>query len=516
MSEFRKYIRTAMFVDFDNIFITYTSEDQNLANQFATTPEKWLEWIEKQMPAAHVGDGAMRRVLVRRCYMNPVVFAQYRPFFTRAGFEVIDCPPLTSRGKTSTDIHMVMDAMDTLEHTTHFDEFVILSGDADFTPVLLRLRKHDRSTSVLAAGYVSPAYRAAADYVIDQETFVRDAIGFAEPESDRPITELESSENRQLAPYIEKIASRLEEAIRESGPIQAIDLPRLYREVTEMNRKNNWLGCGTLRRLTEVIVAHSNKLVITKEDPWRVNLSDAYQRVSVAASSLEATATEDDASPCERPIHELVEDMIRMYVSNSPRAVSMAKMADVLTKKFGPEMLESAWLGRGTFTNLLKTLNLPEIEITYQNPPYLYIEGVHRMDLESRPGEPQHRDDLPARISKITDSPLISTEHYGVLFQELAKEIRENEYNQTATSKAVRDHCVERGYSVSRNTINFVINGLLHVGVKLKSAKHERPEALAEKFYENVLTLCANAQLPLSDDEKREVYAWIVGGDEGQ
>jgi hypothetical protein len=92
-----------MFVDFDNIFITYASEDEELAKEFATKPEKWLEWIEKQMPAAHLGDSTERKVLIRRCYMNPVVFAQHRPFFTRAGFEVIDCPPLTTRGKTSTD-----------------------------------------------------------------------------------------------------------------------------------------------------------------------------------------------------------------------------------------------------------------------------------------------------------------------------------------------------------------------------------------------------------------------------
>jgi uncharacterized LabA/DUF88 family protein len=53
---------------------------------------------------------------------------------------VVDCPPLTQRGKTSADVYMVMDVLDALEHKTEFDEFIILSSDADFTPVLLRLR----------------------------------------------------------------------------------------------------------------------------------------------------------------------------------------------------------------------------------------------------------------------------------------------------------------------------------------------------------------------------------------
>jgi hypothetical protein len=52
--------------------------------------------------------------LIRRCYLNPQSFAKFRAFFILSAFEVIDCPPLTSRGKTSTDIHMVMDILDTL------------------------------------------------------------------------------------------------------------------------------------------------------------------------------------------------------------------------------------------------------------------------------------------------------------------------------------------------------------------------------------------------------------------
>ena len=53
-----------------------------------------------------------------------------------AGFEIIDCPALTSEGKTSTDIHMVLDIIDLLQHEAHYDEFIVFSADADFTPVL--------------------------------------------------------------------------------------------------------------------------------------------------------------------------------------------------------------------------------------------------------------------------------------------------------------------------------------------------------------------------------------------
>ena len=44
-----------------------------------------------------------------------------------AGFEIVDCPPLTAQLKNSSDIRMVMDVRDYLTNDTYFDEFVILS-----------------------------------------------------------------------------------------------------------------------------------------------------------------------------------------------------------------------------------------------------------------------------------------------------------------------------------------------------------------------------------------------------
>ena len=120
---------------------------------------------------------AKRRILVRRCYLNPKAYQRFRPFFNLAGFEIVDCPALTTGGKTSTDIHMVLDIIDLLQHAAHYDEFIVLSADADFTPVLRKLRRWDRRTTVLAIGFPSAAYRASADLVIDQDAFVRDALG---------------------------------------------------------------------------------------------------------------------------------------------------------------------------------------------------------------------------------------------------------------------------------------------------------------------------------------------------
>ena len=107
---------------------------------------------------------------MRRVYLNPQVYQRFRPSFNHGGFEIVDCPAMTSEGKTSTDIHMVLDMVDLLQHQVHYDEFIVFSADADFTPVLRKLRRWDRRTTVLAVGFPSAAYRASADLLIDTAT----------------------------------------------------------------------------------------------------------------------------------------------------------------------------------------------------------------------------------------------------------------------------------------------------------------------------------------------------------
>jgi hypothetical protein len=90
---------------------------------------------------------------------------------------------VTSQGKTSTDIHLVLDAVDLLQHETRFDEFIVFSADADFTPLLRKLRRHDRRTTVLAIGFPSAAYQASADLLIPERLFVGEAL-FAIPKGE--------------------------------------------------------------------------------------------------------------------------------------------------------------------------------------------------------------------------------------------------------------------------------------------------------------------------------------------
>jgi hypothetical protein len=112
-------VKSALFVDFDNVYSGLRRLDQANADQFALRPTEWMNWVVNSLALPeHVPVGARRRVLVRRCYLNPQVYQRFRSSFNLAGFEIIDCPALTGEGKTSTDIHMVLDIIDLLQHVS--------------------------------------------------------------------------------------------------------------------------------------------------------------------------------------------------------------------------------------------------------------------------------------------------------------------------------------------------------------------------------------------------------------
>jgi hypothetical protein len=187
-------LRSALFVDFDNIFSSLNEQDPEFAQIFARYPTQWLNWLIRHATGPAQSQGDARRILVRKCYLNPQAYHEYRPFFIRGAFDVIDCPPLTQRGKTSTDIHIVMDIIEALNFPIHFDEFIILSGDADFTPLLIKLREHDRMTTVLSTGFTSLAYISASTNLIDRMRFINGGLGFGDSDADpEPVSEADLS-----------------------------------------------------------------------------------------------------------------------------------------------------------------------------------------------------------------------------------------------------------------------------------------------------------------------------------
>jgi hypothetical protein len=181
-------ILTTIFVDYDNVYLSLKRKSEEAAKRFSKDAARWIREIEtgRLMTSTNSPDlDRPRRIVINRCYGNPVPrrnqsdnstdmssFPFVRHHFLRAGCEVIDCPPLTAQLKNSADIRMVMDVRDILTHDTYFDEFVILSGDADFTPVLHRLRSHARRTVIYSNDNTAAPYTAICDAEVRESDFL--------------------------------------------------------------------------------------------------------------------------------------------------------------------------------------------------------------------------------------------------------------------------------------------------------------------------------------------------------
>jgi hypothetical protein len=166
-----KPLHSALFIDFDNVRPELDRYDPGIGARFCNKPLVWLDALEKCMPLPAGIEAEGRRIVSRRCYASPYMINNHRRNFTQTGFEVIDCPPLTSGLKNSADIYIVMDIVDYLQRFPKIEEFIILSADADFVPVLNRLRKELKKSVIFTSYNTAAAYKNCSDRTIEAEFF---------------------------------------------------------------------------------------------------------------------------------------------------------------------------------------------------------------------------------------------------------------------------------------------------------------------------------------------------------
>jgi uncharacterized protein (TIGR00288 family) len=81
-------------------------------------------------------------IVVRRAYADWSRFEEYKRPLHEAGVELTDMPGSLLTGKNSADIKMVVDALELSYTKPHIDTFVLVSGDSDFSPLVMKLREN--------------------------------------------------------------------------------------------------------------------------------------------------------------------------------------------------------------------------------------------------------------------------------------------------------------------------------------------------------------------------------------
>lgn len=254
----RQYLRSVLAIDFDNVYIGLKALDEGAAEAFATDPDRWISWLEHKLRDDDATD-RQRRFLIKSVYLNPL-FKDYRSLYTRSGFRAIDCPALTGKGKNGADIHMVLDLMDTLQSPVRYDEYIIISSDADFTPVLQRLRAHDKRTVVVSAGLTSAAFRSVCDQFISPEDLVTaltrrpvstqdDLEVPAEPPVDiaAPAVDAATDGAAEMVPVAAVLAAIRDAVATAGGPIPASRAGQLALSVDPTLKRSDWRSTGSFR-----------------------------------------------------------------------------------------------------------------------------------------------------------------------------------------------------------------------------------------------------------------------------
>lgn len=108
---------------------------------FACPPEGLQEFIS---------DFSKRgTIIVKRAYADWVKCAPHRHQLLANQVEMIELA-CSSKGKNSVDIRLVVDAMELVFTKPYIDCFVIASADADYLPLLSRLREYNKRTIVVS------------------------------------------------------------------------------------------------------------------------------------------------------------------------------------------------------------------------------------------------------------------------------------------------------------------------------------------------------------------------------
>lgn len=540
----------AVFVDYDNIYSSLRRKNEEAAKRFAKDATGWLKQIEHGKlvtPTNGLGGQVQRRIVLSRCYGNPVPrrtgndnntdmnsFPFVRHHFVRAGYEVVDCPPLTPQLKNSADIRIVMDVRDLLEHPTYFDEFIILSGEADFTPLLHRLRNYARRTVIYVNEFTAVPYTAICDGEIRELDLVNFLIDGQVPETlPRP------SEVATLAALTLREADRSEIVRQVVDIVRASDRPLAIEQVAERTQATlghektigtNWAGYGAFRALLADNLPRD--LRITDDAPVLVY---SIERHEGARRGPMLTHSQDE--PIALPI-DLTDAPMRMPVGQSGPVGQGAAQAGGHFGSGQPASLRPI-PERQPERAPLKPETKPEIKPVprpqqQSGDPRAQAQGPAEPRLDPNRGQPQpdpQRAPEPqripdpqrnaglgtidvqrsiARIHEASQVPPLSPPEYRLLFEIMAAELTQNGLTGVQTVKSIGARAKHAGLELRREDIEFVLDVVGEVDPWFEQGASAN--LFAGRFRNFVVDRCRKSGLNLAADEVDLIDAWFVGG----
>jgi hypothetical protein len=126
--------------------------------------------------------------LVRRAYADWRALGLYADAFHEAAFDQVQVSPANGQ-KNSADIHLAVDAVETVIANAAVQRVYLVAGDSDYCPLVRTLRRHGREVVCIAwSNSLGEVLRHHADRVIPYENLVGIPVrqGLAEPAARPP------------------------------------------------------------------------------------------------------------------------------------------------------------------------------------------------------------------------------------------------------------------------------------------------------------------------------------------
>jgi hypothetical protein len=496
---------SAVFVDYDNIYLSLKRKSEGAAKRFAKEAVRWLREIEsgQLITATNAQFGSTpRRIAMNRCYGNPVPrrnphdnstdmssFPFVRHHFLRAGFEVIDCPPLTAQLKNSADIRMVMDIRDLLLHDTYFDEFIILSGDADFTPVLIRLRAHARRTVVFANDFTAAPYTAICDGEIREAALIELILAGELPEGG-PSEAAASPPRNKIEEARREILAEVIAGVRASAapvPLEALADRALRALGHEKTIATGWAGAGSFRELLRRHLPDEIKL--TGDPPYLAFDAKRHGDDRTLKAALEARGAGADASGASGPAAQTA--VPRQAEPESPpsrRSAPVEGAAPLRTEA-------QAAPPRGQALQQAPAVPRSELPATRRADAH----GAIQQSI--------------ARIHEACQAPPLAPQEYRALFEIMAKEISDNDLTGVQTLANIVERARERGIELRRDDVRFVLEVVSEADPWFEQGASA--DVFAVRFRNFVVARCRGQGINLSAGELDLIDAWFAGASGG-
>jgi uncharacterized LabA/DUF88 family protein len=224
-----------LLIDLENFFISRVQHFNEKGIPQANRPS-FAQDFERLITFAQRMAGAP--FAVRRAYADYVTLRVGPRELMRQGVEPVQVFRLSgarSGSKNAADMRMAMDATALLASAQHAEQFVLVTGDADFIPVILELKRHGRGVSVIG---VTGATNELIQRFVDNFELFEDLIAAEE-------VEVRSGEQTLTGDGMEKVVVAVRRLLERNRPLRFAAVKPLLSKELDAPFDPGAFGCDT-------------------------------------------------------------------------------------------------------------------------------------------------------------------------------------------------------------------------------------------------------------------------------